>query len=141
LHELRAAGSVYRRAWRYVLGRSSPVPHTLLDMTRYVVALPDPRRRRAAPGGVAGPHHVRQRTAVEAAGLAGKDACDEEKLCAAVIRPGRLRQVDALLGTGSPTPALARACQVVRPDGADRVQLRTLAATGDLRDSIPTCAI
>gem|GEM_PF-3310336 len=78
---------------------------------------------------------------MEAAGLAGKDACDEEKLCAAVIRPGRLRQVDALLGTGSPTPALARACQVVRPDGADRVQLRTLAATGDLRDSIPTCAI
>jgi len=44
-------------------------------------------------------------------------------------------------GVQQPYPALARACPVVRPDGADRVQLRTLAATGELRDSIPTCAI
>jgi pimeloyl-ACP methyl ester carboxylesterase len=41
MHGMRAEGAVYRRVWRYVLGRASPVPYTLLDMTRDVVALLD----------------------------------------------------------------------------------------------------
>ncbi|MGH3595972.1 MAG: alpha/beta hydrolase, partial [Mycobacterium sp.] len=41
MHGMRADGSVYRRAWRYLLGRASPVPYTLIDMTRDVVALLD----------------------------------------------------------------------------------------------------
>ncbi|CAM4471938.1 Putative non-heme bromoperoxidase BpoC [Mycobacterium basiliense] len=41
MHGLRARGSVYRRIGRYLLGRSSPVPYTLVDMTGDVVALLD----------------------------------------------------------------------------------------------------
>ena len=41
MHGLRAEGSVYRRLWRYLLGRTTPVPYTLVDMTRDVVALVD----------------------------------------------------------------------------------------------------
>jgi pimeloyl-ACP methyl ester carboxylesterase len=41
MHGLRAQGSVYRRVACYLLGRSSPVPYTLVDMTRDVVALLD----------------------------------------------------------------------------------------------------
>jgi pimeloyl-ACP methyl ester carboxylesterase len=38
---VRAEGAVYRRVWRYLLGRASPVPYTLVDMARDVVALLD----------------------------------------------------------------------------------------------------
>jgi pimeloyl-ACP methyl ester carboxylesterase len=41
MHGMRAEGSVYRRVWRYLLGRTSQVPYTLVDMTRDVVALLD----------------------------------------------------------------------------------------------------
>ncbi|MGO9381544.1 MAG: alpha/beta fold hydrolase [Mycobacterium sp.] len=41
MHGMRAEGSVYRRALRYVLGRTSAVPYTLIDMTQDVVALLD----------------------------------------------------------------------------------------------------
>ncbi|MDT5255685.1 MAG: hypothetical protein QOD10_765 [Mycobacterium sp.] len=41
MHGLRAAGSVYRRVGRYLLGRPSPVPYTLVDMTEDVMALLD----------------------------------------------------------------------------------------------------
>jgi pimeloyl-ACP methyl ester carboxylesterase len=41
MHGMRAKGSVYRRIWRYLMGRTSPVPYTLIDMTRDVVALLD----------------------------------------------------------------------------------------------------
>ena len=41
MHGMRAEGAVYRRVWRYLLGRPSPVPYTLLYMTRDVVALLD----------------------------------------------------------------------------------------------------
>src|ERR1700759_680945 len=41
MHGLRARGSVYGRIGRYMLGRPSPVPYTLVDMTRDVVALLD----------------------------------------------------------------------------------------------------
>jgi pimeloyl-ACP methyl ester carboxylesterase len=41
MHGMRAEGSVYRRVWRYLLGRASPVPYTLVDMARDVVALLD----------------------------------------------------------------------------------------------------
>ena len=41
MHGQRAKGSVYRRFMRYSFGRSSPVPYTLVDMTRDVVALLD----------------------------------------------------------------------------------------------------
>jgi pimeloyl-ACP methyl ester carboxylesterase len=39
MHGLRARGSVYRRIGRYLLGKPSPVPYTLVDMTQDVVAL------------------------------------------------------------------------------------------------------
>ena len=41
MHGQRAAGSVYRRIGRYLLGKPSQVPYTLIDMTRDVVALMD----------------------------------------------------------------------------------------------------
>jgi pimeloyl-ACP methyl ester carboxylesterase len=41
LHGLKADGSVYRRVGRYLLGRSSPVPYTLIDMAQDVQALLD----------------------------------------------------------------------------------------------------
>jgi pimeloyl-ACP methyl ester carboxylesterase len=41
MHGLRARGSVYGRIGRYLLGRPSPVPYTLVDMTQDVVALLD----------------------------------------------------------------------------------------------------
>jgi pimeloyl-ACP methyl ester carboxylesterase len=41
MHGLRAKGPVYRRIGRYLLGRPSPVPYTLVDMTQDVVALLD----------------------------------------------------------------------------------------------------
>jgi pimeloyl-ACP methyl ester carboxylesterase len=41
MHGQRAHGSVYRRIGRYFLGRPSPVPYTLVDMTADVVALLD----------------------------------------------------------------------------------------------------
>jgi pimeloyl-ACP methyl ester carboxylesterase len=41
MHGLRAEGTIYGRIWRYVLGRTSAVPYTLVDMTRDVVALLD----------------------------------------------------------------------------------------------------
>jgi pimeloyl-ACP methyl ester carboxylesterase len=41
MHGQRAKGSVYRRFIRYTFGRTSPVPYTLVDMTRDVVALID----------------------------------------------------------------------------------------------------
>ncbi len=41
MHGLRSQGSVYRRIGRYLLGRPSPVPYTLIDMTQDVVALLD----------------------------------------------------------------------------------------------------
>ncbi len=42
MHGLRAPGSVYRRIGRYLLlGKPSPVPYTLVDMTQDVVALLD----------------------------------------------------------------------------------------------------
>jgi pimeloyl-ACP methyl ester carboxylesterase len=42
MHGLRADGSVYRRVARYLLlGKPSPVPYTLIDMTEDVVALLD----------------------------------------------------------------------------------------------------
>src|ERR1700722_2715163 len=42
MHGMRAEGAVYRRVWRYLLGRTSRVPYTLLDMARDVGALLDP---------------------------------------------------------------------------------------------------
>jgi pimeloyl-ACP methyl ester carboxylesterase len=165
LHGMRAEGSVYRRAWRYLLGRSSPVPYTLLDMTRDVVALLDHlgidrgHVVGASMGGMIAqilaatePHRVASLGIIMSANgkplsalpawrvikLAfdspGKDASDEEKLAYEVRNvavfngphflpseadlrkrveqlaerctypPGRLRQVDALLGTGSLLP-------------------------------------
>ena len=41
MHGMRAAGSVYRRVGRYLVGRRSQVPYTLEDMTADVVALLD----------------------------------------------------------------------------------------------------
>ena len=41
MHGLRARGPVYRRVGRYLLGKPSPVPYTLIDMTEDVVALLD----------------------------------------------------------------------------------------------------
>ena len=41
MHGQRAKGSVARRFMRYTFGRTSPVPYTLVDMTRDVVALLD----------------------------------------------------------------------------------------------------
>jgi pimeloyl-ACP methyl ester carboxylesterase len=41
MHGLRAPGPVYRRIGRYLLGRPSRVPYTLVDMTHDVVALLD----------------------------------------------------------------------------------------------------
>ena len=41
LHGLKADGSVYKRVGRYLLGRSSPVPYTLIDMAQDVQALLD----------------------------------------------------------------------------------------------------
>jgi pimeloyl-ACP methyl ester carboxylesterase len=41
MHGRRARGSVYRRVGRYLLGKASPVPYTLIDMTGDVVALLD----------------------------------------------------------------------------------------------------
>ena len=41
MHGMRAAGSVYRRVGRYLVGRRSEVPYTLEDMTADVVALLD----------------------------------------------------------------------------------------------------
>ncbi|SPM28907.1 alpha/beta fold hydrolase [Mycobacterium terramassiliense] len=41
MHGLRARGPVYRRVGRYLLGRPSRVPYTLVDMTGDVVALLD----------------------------------------------------------------------------------------------------
>ncbi|MFZ1160704.1 alpha/beta fold hydrolase, partial [Mycobacterium sp.] len=41
MHGKRAEGSVYRRVGRYLVGRGSQVPYTLVDMTRDVVTLLD----------------------------------------------------------------------------------------------------
>ena len=41
MHGMRAQGPVYRRVGRYLLGRGSQVPYTLVDMTRDVVTLLD----------------------------------------------------------------------------------------------------
>jgi pimeloyl-ACP methyl ester carboxylesterase len=41
MHGLRARGSVYPRLWRYMFGRPSPVPYTLVDMTGDVRGLLD----------------------------------------------------------------------------------------------------
>jgi pimeloyl-ACP methyl ester carboxylesterase len=41
MHGMRAAGSVYRRVGRYLVGRRSQVPYTLEDMTADVVGLLD----------------------------------------------------------------------------------------------------
>ena len=41
MHGLRAQGSIYPRIGRYLLGRPSRVPYTLVDMTQDVVALLD----------------------------------------------------------------------------------------------------
>ena len=41
MHGLRARGSIFRRMGRYLLGKPSPVPYTLIDMTEDVVALLD----------------------------------------------------------------------------------------------------
>lgn len=41
MHGLRAEGTVYRRIWRYLFGKTSPVPYTLLDMTHDVTTLLD----------------------------------------------------------------------------------------------------
>ncbi|MGH3959334.1 alpha/beta fold hydrolase [Mycobacterium sp.] len=41
MHGLRADGSVYRRAWRYLLGKTSAVPYTLLDMAHDSTTLLD----------------------------------------------------------------------------------------------------
>jgi pimeloyl-ACP methyl ester carboxylesterase len=41
MHGMRAAGPVYGRVGRYIVGRRSRVPYTLVDMTRDVVALLD----------------------------------------------------------------------------------------------------
>src|SRR5262249_46864771 len=42
MHGLRATGSLYRRIGRYLLlGKPSPVPYTLIDMTQDVIALLD----------------------------------------------------------------------------------------------------
>src|SRR3984885_11383998 len=41
MHGMRAEGSVYGRVCRYLLGRGSPVPYTLVDMTREVGTLLD----------------------------------------------------------------------------------------------------
>jgi pimeloyl-ACP methyl ester carboxylesterase len=38
---MRAAGSIYRRLWHYILGRTSPVPYTLVDLADDVRALLD----------------------------------------------------------------------------------------------------
>src|SRR5438093_380970 len=41
MHGMRAQGSVYGRIGRYLFGRPSPVPYTLIDMTQDVVVLLD----------------------------------------------------------------------------------------------------
>ncbi len=41
MHGRRARGTVYRRVGRYLLGRPSPVPYTLIDMTEDVLTLLD----------------------------------------------------------------------------------------------------
>lgn len=162
MHGMRADGSVYRRAWRYLLGRSSPVPYTLVDMTHDVVGLLDhlditrahvvgasmggmiaqilaaTEPRRVASLGLIMSATGKPLSALPAWRVIklafdspGKDATDEEKLAYEVRNvavfngphflppeaelrkrveqlaercsypPGRLRQVDALLGTGS----------------------------------------
>ncbi|MCV7402121.1 alpha/beta fold hydrolase [Mycobacterium fragae] len=173
MHGMRADGSVYRRAWRYVTGRPSPVPYTLVDMTRDVVALLDhldidrAHVVGASMGGMIAqilaasePHRVASLGIVMSStgkplsalpawrviklrfDAPGKDASEDEKLAyearnvavfngpnflppAAELRkrveqlaersnypPGRLRQVDALLGTGS---LLAYSKQITAP--------------------------
>jgi pimeloyl-ACP methyl ester carboxylesterase len=173
MHGMRADGSVYRRAWRYVTGRPSPVPYTLVDMTRDVVALLDhldidrAHVVGASMGGMIAqilaasePHRVASLGIVMSStgkplsalpawrviklrfDAPGKDASEEEKLAyearnVAVFNgpnflppadelrkrveqlaerstypPGRLRQVDALLGTGS---LLAYSKQITAP--------------------------
>jgi pimeloyl-ACP methyl ester carboxylesterase len=173
MHGMRAEGSVYRRAWRYVTGRPSPVPYTLVDMTRDVVALLDhldidrahvvgasmggmiaqilaaTEPNRVASLGIIMSSTGKPLSAVPAWRVIklrfdapGKDASDEEKLAyearnVAVFNgpnflppadelrkrveqlaerstypPGRLRQIDALLGTGS---LLAYSKQITAP--------------------------
>jgi pimeloyl-ACP methyl ester carboxylesterase len=162
MHGMRAEGSVYRRALRYLVGRASPVPYPLIDMTRDVVALLDhlgivrAHVVGASMGGMIAqilaatePHRVASLGIIMSAtgkplsalpawrviklrfDAPGKDASDEEKLAYEVRNvavfngpnflpsdadlrkrvqqlaergsypPGMLRQVDALLGTGS----------------------------------------
>ena len=41
MHGRRAAGSIYPRVWRYLMGRTSPVPYTLVDLAEDARALLD----------------------------------------------------------------------------------------------------
>src|SRR5947209_20243963 len=49
MHGRRAAGSVYRRGGRYLVGRRSQVAFTLADMSHDAAAVPDHLRTERAP--------------------------------------------------------------------------------------------
>ena len=84
MHGMRAAGSVYRRVGRYLLGRRSQVPYTLVDMTHDVVALLDhlgigrTHVVGASMGGMIA--QILAATEPDRVGSPADDASDEEKL-------------------------------------------------------------
>src|SRR5262245_59467628 len=87
---MRADGSVYRRVWRYLLGRTSPVPYTLVDLAVDVRSLLD--------------HLGIDRAHVVGASMGGMIA---QVLAAG--HPERLRSLAIIMSsTGKPLSALPR---------------------------------
>ena len=95
MHGQRAKGSVYRRFMRYSFGRTSPVPYTLCDMTRDVVALLD---------------HL----GVERAHVVGASMCGMIAQILAATEPDRVASLAVVMsGTGRPFSRLP-AWRVIR---------------------------
>ncbi len=87
---MRAEGSVYRRVWRYLLGRTSDVPYTLVDLAGDVEALLD--------------HLGIERAHVVGASMGGMIA-----QVLAGRRPGRLRSLGVVMsGSGKPFSSIPR---------------------------------
>src|SRR5262249_13666543 len=87
---MRAEGSVYRRVGRYLLGRSSPVPYTLVDLADDVAKLLD--------------HLNIDKAHVVGASMGGMIA-----QVLAGIRPERVRSLAIVMsGTGKPLSSLPR---------------------------------